>query len=114
LVWGVPLPYFLLLLAIIASVVLRGAVEPALVLGRSMLYGIVVVITTTLFVMLEALLQSQAVAALGLPEGTAAIVTGVAVALGFGPIRARSDALIAGWIAALIPAADRPSVHPTA
>ncbi len=101
--WLFPGAWFLLLLAIAASIFLRGAVEPTLVLKRSMLYGIIVVSMTVVFVMVENLLQSQAIARFGLPEQATVIITGTIVALVLGPLRDRIERRITGVIDRLLP-----------
>jgi hypothetical protein len=103
LVWGVPGPWFMLLLALIASVFLRGAVEPALVLSRGVLAGALAVVVTTVFVVLENLLQTHVIQALGLPEQTAAIVTGVVLALVFGPVKRKVEGHMDGWLGRVMP-----------
>lgn len=103
LMWLLPGAWFMLLLAIAASIFLRGAVEPTLVLKRSILYGIIVVSMTAVFVTVENLLQSQAIERLGLPEQAAVIITGTIVALLLGPLRNRIEQRITSVIDRLLP-----------
>lgn len=101
--WMLPIAWFLLLLSIAASIFLRGAIEPALVLRRAVVYGAVVVFLTTVFVAVEQVMESQLIAALGLPDQTGIIVTGTLVALVVGGLKERLETRISNLIDRLMP-----------
>lgn len=105
-IWLLPGAWFLLLLAIAASIFLRGAVEPTLILKRSMLYGIIAVFMTMVFVTLESLLQSEALARFDLSDQFTVVLTGTAVALVVGPLRSRIEKAITRVVDGLLPPAD--------
>ena len=93
----------MLLVAIAASIFLRGAVEPSLVLSRAVLYGLIVVMMTVTFVTVESILQTQVIVTFGLPDQVGIVVTGTVVALLLGPLRNRVEGSITKWVAKVLP-----------
>jgi hypothetical protein len=101
--WLLPGAWFMLLIAIAASIFLRGAVEPSLVLSRAVLYGLIIILMTVTFVIIESILQVQLVATFDLPDQVGIVVTGTLVAFVLGPLRNRVEGSISNWVAKVLP-----------
>jgi hypothetical protein len=80
----------LVVLGLGVALLYDGALDPALALKRTTVYGIVAVSGALLFGIVENVASSVLASALGLSEGMGAAVAGAAVALAFNPLR--------GWI----------------
>lgn len=93
-----------LVLSIIFSTLVHGTVDPRLAITRTTLYGVIAVLMTSLFVVIEAVMSMQAVLHLNLPSHTGAITTAVAAALMFGPVRNRVESKVERWIRGVLPA----------
>ncbi|MCA1798889.1 MAG: hypothetical protein LC632_05340 [Xanthomonadaceae bacterium] len=104
-VWLLPSAWLLLLLAIVASILFRGAIEPTLVLRRTVLYSAILVALSATFVIVENALQSRIISALGLPEQTGMVITGTLIAVAAGTMREKLTGWINGWVDRLLPQA---------
>ena len=77
----------LVVLGLGVALLYDGALDPALALRRTTVYGIVAVSGALLFGIVENVASSVLADALGLSEGMGAAVAGAAVALAFNPLR---------------------------
>lgn len=104
---GWPLAVLTVLGCLLISVFFSGAFDPALVLRRTSLYGIMVVMLAFIFAGIESLVESRLTARFELPEGVGTWVGGGVVALAVGPIHAWLRRAI-GRVAGVDESVDRP------
>jgi hypothetical protein len=96
------------LLGLAFSVFYRGALDPRLIVHRSLLAGACGLALTVFFVAAENLVSSQIAARFGMPDQTGAIVAGTLAALGFAPLRSRIERYSRTWMEGLMPDPDAP------
>ena len=93
------------IIALAASILYRGTLDPRLVLGRFTLWGALGLLLTFIFVLVERAVAMKVVEWFDLPPQTGAIVAGAAVAATFQPIRRFTEESAVSWTAKLMPTA---------
>lgn len=96
-------PYWLIGCVVVA-VFFSDALDPKLALRRATLYSILAVLMTTLFILIEGLVQGYIIVNTGMPSTTAIIVAGSVVGISFSPIRRRTEVLVKTLVERLMPA----------
>jgi class 3 adenylate cyclase len=89
--------------ALAASILYRGTIDPRLVVGRFTLWGMLGLIITFIFVLVERAVALQLVVWFDLPPQTGALAAGAAVAASFQPIRRRAERWSAAALVRLMP-----------
>jgi len=81
------------------SVFYHGALDSALILRRTALYGILALALTTLFAVIETVASNDLAAMLGVSQSLGTVAASVSVALAFGPLRKRIEVVVARLLA---------------
>ena len=85
------------------SILYRGAIDPRLAARRITFFGVMSIVITFLFVLLERAVASKVVAWMGSPPETGILLAGAVVAATFSPIRARTEKAVNLFIARVLP-----------
>ena len=93
------------IVALAASILYRGTLDPRLVVGRFTLWSVLGLLLTFIFVLLERAVAMKVVEWFDLPPQTGAIAAGAAIAATFQPIRRFAEPWATTWVARLMPTA---------
>jgi hypothetical protein len=92
-----PLAPLILVLCLAVAVFFSGAMDPALVIRKTTVYGAIGVIFVFLFAGLGNLVEGWVESALGLPGSVGSIITGGAIAVVLLPLRGRFAGIARRW-----------------
>ena len=84
----------ILLTCVVAAVFYAGAVSPALVVRRTMVYGVTIALLLFAFATVEAFIAEQLVASLGVTDHFASAFLGALFGLAFRPLKTRLERLL--------------------
>lgn len=91
------------LLGVAVSVFYSGTIDPKLAIRRSLMVGLSAILLTVVFVALENLLSSALAVRLGLSSQAGTLISGVAAALAFAPMRVKLEKAVGRWLDRFMP-----------